>query len=73
MRKTVRNNNIINLKTIGETSTTHFLDLPEEVFRIIFGYLTDAEVYFKLRAVCSQLRDYAEKYVELGKRLRIRR
>ena len=67
MRKTVRHNNHFTLKSIGERSTTHILDLPEEIFRIIFSYIAEAEVYFKLRVVCSQLREYAEKYVELGK------
>jgi len=66
MRKTVRHNNHFTLKSIGERSTTHILDLPEEIFRIIFSYIAEAEVYFKLRVVCSQLREYAEKYVELG-------
>ena len=34
---------------------------------MIFAFLDDAEVYFKLRAVCRQIKEYAEKYTELGK------
>ena len=42
-------------------------DLPEELVREIFGYFTDADVYFKLRYICRKIHDYAESYVELGK------
>ena len=42
-------------------------DLPEELVREIFGYFTDADVYFKLRYICRKIHEYAESYVELGK------
>ena len=42
-------------------------DLPEELVRKIFGYFTDADVYFKLRYICRKIHEYAESYVELGK------
>ena len=70
IRKTVRSNhsNSYSLKTVEEGgSATHILDIPEEIFRMIFAFLEDAEVYFKLRAVCRQIKEYAEKYVEQGK------
>ena len=41
-------------------------DLPEELVRKIFGYFTDADVYFKLRYICRKIHEYAESYVELG-------
>ena len=43
------------------------LDLPVEIFREIFKYLMDAEIYFNLRCVCWLLRAYAEDYVRIGK------
>ena len=42
------------------------LYLPEEVLRHIFGLLLDAEVYFKVRCVCRQLRDYIDDYIRVG-------
>ena len=65
----MRNNNSASLKAVDEEGNTHILELPEEIFRMIFTYLDDAEVYFKLRVVCRQIKEYAEKYIELGKKL----
>ena len=45
----------------------YLLDLPEEVFRHVFQYLTEAEVYFTVRNVCRQLRTISDGYVQLGK------
>ena len=42
-------------------------DLPEELVRKVFGYFTDAEVYFKLRFINRKIKEYVESYVELGK------
>ena len=42
-------------------------DLPEELVRKVFGYFTDAEVYFKLRFINRKIKEYVENYVELGK------
>ena len=42
------------------------LELPEEVIRMIFGFLNNGEVYFKLRMVCRKLCDLVENYIELG-------
>ena len=64
----MRNNNSASLKAVDEEGNTHVLELPEEIFRMIFTYLDDAEVYFKLRVVCRQIKEYAEKYIELGKK-----
>ena len=44
------------------------LDLPEEIIRHIFSFMTDAEVYFNVRCVCRQLRRYVEEYIQLGKK-----
>ena len=44
------------------------LDLPVEIFREIFKYLMDAEIYFNIRCVCWLLRAYAEDYVRIGKK-----
>ena len=65
----MRNNNSASLKAVDEEGNTHILDLPEEIFRMVFNYLDDAEVYFKLRVVCRQIKEYAEKYIELGKKV----
>ena len=65
----MRNNNSASLKAVDEEGNTHILDLPEEIFRLVFTYLDDAEVYFKLRVVCHRIKEYAEKYIELGKKL----
>ena len=46
----------------------NILDLPVEIFREIFTYLMDAEIYFNLRCVCWLLRAYAEDYVRIGKK-----
>ena len=48
--------------------TKSILAMPEEVIRHIFSYLTDAEVYFKLRCICCQFREITESYVQLGRR-----
>ena len=42
------------------------LDLPEEVILLIFGFLTDAEIYFEMRNTCRQLRSIADNYVQIG-------
>ena len=46
----------------------NILELPVEIFREIFKYLMDAEIYFNLRCVCWLLRAYAEDYVRIGKK-----
>ena len=66
-RRAVTCKDFSHLRTIREKPSTHFLDLPEDVLRIIFTFLEDFEVYCKLRLVCRQLRDAAEKYVQPGK------
>ena len=66
-RRTVTCKDFSHLRDIREKPRTHFLDLPEDVIRIIFTLLEDAEVYCKLRLVCRQLREYAEKYIQPGK------
>ena len=43
------------------------LNLPEELVRVIFGYLSDQEVFFRVRYVCHQLKIFSEKYVNIGK------
>ena len=44
----------------------NLLNLPEELIRVIFSFLTDSEVYFRVRCVCHQLQVFAEKYVQIG-------
>ena len=41
-------------------------DLPEEVIRYIFGYLSDAEVQFGVSKLCKKLEFIASGYVTLG-------
>ena len=43
----------------------HLLDLNEDIFREIFRYLDDDEVYFTIRNVCQQLKYYVDMYLEL--------
>ena len=43
------------------------LNLPEEILRIIFAYLDDETLYYRLRPVCHQLKMQIENFVELGK------
>ena len=43
------------------------VDLPEEILRHVFGYLTDADLYFNVRCACQQLENYVDDYVQLGK------
>ena len=45
------------------TQDSYLLRMPEEVIREIFTYLTEDDIYFRLRHVCRQLRKYAEDYV----------
>ena len=52
------------LKPEKEASLLH---LPEELIRVIFSYLTDSDVYFRVRLVCRQLQIFSEKYVQIGK------
>ena len=42
-------------------------NLPEEIVRNIFSYLSDAEIHFKLKHINHQLQQYADSYVQLGK------
>ena len=42
------------------------LDLPEQVCRQIFGYLSEDELYFTVRTVCWRLRYVVDGYVQLG-------
>ena len=48
-----------------ETNLT-LLDLHEDIFRIIFRYLDDAEVYFTVRVLCQKLKNYVDAYIQLG-------
>ena len=50
-----------------ERIPTTILDLPEEVIRLIFDYLSDAEIYFEMRNTCLWLRSIADNYVHIGK------
>ena len=43
----------------------HILDLPENIFRDIFDYLEDKVVYYKVRAVCRQLRLHSDNYIQI--------
>ena len=45
---------------------THILSLHEEIFRNIFCFLSEEEVYFTVRRVCRQLKCYVENYIELA-------
>ena len=45
----------------------NLVDLPEEVARHIFGFLSDADLFFKLRCMCRQLHRLVNEYVHLGK------
>ena len=44
----------------------HFLDLNEDVVREIFLYLDYDEVFYTLRKVCKQLKEYVDTYIQLG-------
>ena len=55
---------------ICRSNCNNILDLPVELIRLIFGHMTDAEVYFNLRCVCTLLRSYAEDYVQIGKSIK---
>ena len=43
----------------------HVLDLPENIFRCIFEFFEDNEIYFKLRAVCRQFNLHSDNYIRL--------
>ena len=45
------------------------LNLPEEVIRIIFSFLSDWEIHFTVGNVCQDLQKFANGYVELGNML----
>ena len=46
------------------------VDLPEEILRNVFGYLTDADIYFNVRRACKELENYVDDYVQLGKSIK---
>jgi hypothetical protein len=41
------------------------LDLNEEIFHHIFGYLKMVDVYTKVRGVCSQFKGYVDEYIHV--------
>ena len=43
----------------------HFLDLPENIFRYIFDFCDDDEIYFKFRAVCRQFKLHSDNYIRM--------
>ena len=45
--------------------STEILDIPENVFRIVFKYLEDDDIFFTLRPVCLQLKRYADEHIKL--------
>ena len=47
-------------------STVHILGLHENIFREIFGHLDIETVYFTLRHVCREIKNYVDEYVTLG-------
>ena len=53
--------------TVTIVPSNSLLNLPEEVLRIIFGYLNDTTLCTDVRPVCRQLKILIDNYVELGK------
>lgn len=56
------------LEDISSQSSSQYLslvDLPEEVLRHIFGFLSDADLYFNLRCMCRRLRRLVNDYVQI--------
>ena len=62
----------MNLESVDNTSPQSFvhavtlINLPEDVIRTVFSFLTDIDLYLNLRIVCRQLRRYVEAYIQLG-------
>ena len=52
-------------KISNPESTVNILKLHEDIFREIFGYLEVKTVYFTIRHVCRQIRNYVDGYVKL--------
>ena len=42
----------------------HFLDMDENIFRVILQHLDAWEVYRNLRLVCRKFNDYAKRYIQ---------
>ena len=42
------------------------LDLPENVIRQIFGYLSYEEIYLTLRKTCKLFSKYVDNYIQVG-------
>ena len=47
--------------------TAHILDLPEQIFRIIFLYLDD-HAMFSFKNICNKVNHYVNNYVEVERR-----
>ena len=50
-----------------DDNTAHILDLPEQIFRIIFLYLDDDAIY-SLKNICNKVKRYVNGYVEVERR-----
>ena len=46
------------------SNTFHILDLPEQIFRKIFLYLDDDDI-FSLKKICNKVKSYVNGYVEV--------
>jgi hypothetical protein len=45
----------------------HLLKVPAEIMEMIFGYLSDEDIYFNVRIVCQSLKELTERFIRLGK------
>ena len=54
------------IKRQKHESNVCFVDLPDVVYRRIFGLLPDSTVYFRVRLVCKRMNATVREYIQLG-------
>ena len=66
-KQTIDSFNIQYLTMECTSQSSLFLNLPEEVLRMILANLQDHEIYFDVREACRQLKYLAESLVRIGR------
>ena len=67
LRKQVVGPYYIYAKMTDSQQRSQLLSFPAEIIEMIFGYLSDEDIYFNVRSVCQSLKELAERFIRLGK------
>ena len=54
------------MKMVLRSQLSYFLQIPEEIIRLIFGYLDDNQLFFSVRPVCAHLKRIVDTTLRLG-------